>query len=119
LTLLDLNNNRKLKYLRCGSNKLDSMVVCKNTGLTTLVCDNNQLTSLDLSTNEALVILSIQSNKFNVANLNKTLSSLHDNIIENESKVIFMAGNPGINNYHKSILKPKGWRLSTTLIFNK
>ena len=115
MTFLELNNNGKLKYLRCGSNKFTSLDVTKNTALTTLVCDNNQLTSLDVSKNETLVILSIESNKFSTIALNDIFTMLHDKIIEMESKVVFIADNAGTKNCRQRIAKSKGWRVNSKL----
>jgi hypothetical protein len=113
---LELNNNGKLKYLRCGSNKFNALDVSNNTSITTLDCDNNQLYSLDVNKNEALVILSIANNKFNTTALNNIFTMLSDKIIENESKIIFIAGNVGTNNSKQKIAKQKGWGVNSTSI---
>jgi hypothetical protein len=39
---------------------------------------------------------------------------LSDKIIENESKIIFIAGNAGTNNCQQKIVKQKNWRVNST-----
>ena len=47
----------ELKELTCGSNKLKTLDVSKNTKLTNLYCGDNELTELDVSNNPELVEL--------------------------------------------------------------
>lgn len=102
--------------MRCGYNTFTSLDVSKNIALTTLDCNNNQLTSLDVSKNETLVILSISSNKYTADALNNIFLILHNKIIVNESKIIFIADNTGTNNCRQKIAKQKGWRVNSSFI---
>ena len=52
-----------LTYLNCGSNKLTTLDVTKNTALTTLYCNNTNLTTLDVSKNTALTFLYCAENQ--------------------------------------------------------
>ena len=63
LTTLDVSKNTALTELTCDVNQLTTLDVSKNTALTNLSCGNNQLTSLDVSKNTALTSLSCGSNQ--------------------------------------------------------
>ncbi len=60
-----------LKELLCGSNKLPSLDVSKNTALTRLECYANQLTSLDVSKNTALTRLNCRTNQLTGLDVSK------------------------------------------------
>ena len=120
LTSLDVSNNTKLTELNCSGNQLTSLDVSKNTKLTDLYCDHNRLTSLDVSNNQALALLTIHSNKFDVAALNAVFGTLHSqvvwwdgDIIDGErTKKMDIGNNPGTETCNRNIAADKGWRVS-------
>ena len=71
LTSLDLSKNTALTELICHNNQLTSLDFSKNTALTQLKCDNNQLTSLDVSKNTALTQLECDNNQLTSLDVSK------------------------------------------------
>ena len=74
----------ELKELSCGSNKLKTLDVSKNTKLTNLYCGENQLTELDVSNNPELVELNFVWN--NVRTIDTSNNS--------KLKELAVSGNP-------------------------
>ncbi|MFG6329903.1 MAG: Ig-like domain-containing protein [Lachnospiraceae bacterium] len=68
---ISFSSFKKLKGLRCNSNKLTSLDVSKNAVLESLSCSSNNLTSLDISKNTALISLSCSSNKLASLDISK------------------------------------------------
>jgi len=63
LTSLQLNNNSKLKSVKCDWNKLSQLVINNCCGLERLDCSRNELTELDLSKCSGLQNLNCSCNK--------------------------------------------------------
>jgi hypothetical protein len=60
-----------------------------------------------------LVILGIEGNRLKTEELNHLFSSLDQHTIEHESKMVFIAGNPGAFSCDQSIAIGKNWRVNS------
>ena len=71
LTKLDVDvaHNKNLVTLRCGNNKLESLIIGENRMLEELKCEHNQLSQLSLSNLERLKLLNCSENKLTTLNV--------------------------------------------------
>ena len=78
ITSIDLSNNSGLTRFKCSSNKLTSLDLQNNSKLTDLDCSSNKLTSLDLQNNSGLTYLDCMFNQLTSLDLsnNSKLSRL-------------------------------------------
>lgn len=70
LTILNVDNNFKLKNLTCYNNQLTSINVSNNLELNELLCDDNLLTTLDINNNTKLKTLWCNRNQLHSLNVN-------------------------------------------------
>ena len=63
LSSLDLSSNTGISWLICNDNQLTSLDLSSNTKISRLICNDNQLTSLDLSSSTELDALNCASNQ--------------------------------------------------------
>ena len=71
LTKLDVDvaHKKNLVTLRCGNNKLESLIIGENRALEELKCEHNQLSQLSLSNLERLKLLNCSENKLTTLNV--------------------------------------------------
>ena len=85
----------KVRYLNCNNysnnSKIKSLDVSKNIKLKNLWCRDNKITSLDMNGNIGLKVLNCRYNKLTYPTLNVLFESLHDNDVEGEKIVRYLA----------------------------
>ena len=96
ITSLDVSKNTALTYLDCMSNQLIALDVSKNTALTELYCGGNQLTVLDISKNTALRKLECTHNQFTTLDISNNTALEHLYCSSNQLSALNISNNTSL-----------------------
>lgn len=85
ITSLDgIETFKRLRYLDCSGNRLETLDVSANTALTELYCYDNQLTKLDISENTELRELACYNNQLTELDVSKSVELIKLSCYQNQ-----------------------------------
>ncbi len=93
ITSIDLSNNSGLTRFKCSSNKLTSLDLQNNSKLTELDCSSNKLTSLDFPNNSKLWRLDCSSNQLTSLDLSNNSGLTHLKCSSNQLTSLDLSNN--------------------------
>lgn len=97
ITSLDgIETFKRLRYLDCSGNRLETLDVSANTALTELYCYDNQLTKLDISENTELRELACYNNQLTALDVSKNAKLEYLMCEENRLTALDVSSNPAL-----------------------